>query len=64
MMLSGENRRTRRQTCPNAVLAAKKLILTDLLSITEIQADSLANNRLSHGAPKELTSIRPYEFKV
>jgi len=64
MILSGENRRTRRQTCPNAVFATKKLILTDLLSNKEIQADSAENNRLSHGATKEPTRIRPYGFKV
>jgi len=63
MILSGETRRTCRQSCPSGSFATTKLILTDLLSNMALHADSATNNRLSHGVTKESTRIRPFGFK-
>jgi hypothetical protein len=49
MILTGENRRSRRKTCPIAPLFATNPTRTDPGAIQGLRSDRLATGRLSHG---------------
>ena len=63
MILSGEKAKNSQTNRPSDPSANTNLILTDLLLYMNFHADSLASNRLRHGATKEPTSIGPYGSK-
>jgi hypothetical protein len=48
-ILTGENRRTRRKTCPSATLSATKLTWIDPATNTGLRGERPATNYLSHG---------------
>jgi hypothetical protein len=49
MKLTGENRSTRRETCPSATLSTTNPTWTDLGSIPGLCGGRPSTNRLSHG---------------
>jgi hypothetical protein len=49
MKLTGENRRTREETCPSATLCTTNPTWTDPASNPGLRAGRPAANRLSHG---------------
>jgi hypothetical protein len=49
MILTEENRSTRRKTCPRVTLSTKNLIWSDLELQADLQRDRLVTYRLSHG---------------
>jgi hypothetical protein len=49
MILTGENRRTRRQTCPNATLSTINPTWTDLSANPVLRGERPVTNHLSHG---------------
>jgi hypothetical protein len=49
MKLTGENRRTRRKTCPSATLSTTNPTWTDPGSNSGLRGERPATNRLSHG---------------
>jgi hypothetical protein len=49
MTLTGENRSTRRKTCPSVTLYTKNPTSTDLGSKTGLCGDRLATNHFSYG---------------
>jgi hypothetical protein len=49
MKLTGENRSTRRKTCPSATLFTKNPTWTDSGSNPGLRGEMPATNRLSHG---------------
>jgi hypothetical protein len=52
MKLTGENRRTRGETCPSATLSTTNPTSTDLGSNPDLRGGRPAANRLSHGTAK------------
>jgi hypothetical protein len=48
MMLTGENQRTRRKTCPSATWSTKNPTWTDLSTNPGQQGERQATNHLSH----------------
>jgi hypothetical protein len=54
MILTGENRRTRKKTCPSATLSTTNPIWTDPCAKPGLRVDKPATNCLSHG-----TACRP-----
>jgi hypothetical protein len=54
MILTGENRRTLRKTCPSATLSTTNLIWIDPGANLGLRGERPATNRLSHG-----TAVRP-----
>jgi hypothetical protein len=52
MKLIGENRSTRRETCPSATLSTINPTWTDPGSSPGIRGERPATNRLSHGTAK------------
>lgn len=48
MIVTGENWRTRRETCPNAALSSTNPTRTSLGSNRDLHADLFATNRVSH----------------
>jgi hypothetical protein len=59
MKLTGENRSTRRKTCPSATLSIKNPTWTDPESNPGLRGERPATNRLSHGTATsiKLTSV-------
>jgi hypothetical protein len=51
MKLTGENRRSRRKTCPNATLSTTNPTWTDPGSNPGFRVERPATNRLNHGTP-------------
>jgi hypothetical protein len=49
MILTGENQRAWRKTCPNAALSTTNPAWTDLYVNLGLHSDRLSTNRLSHG---------------
>jgi hypothetical protein len=49
MKLTGENRSTRRETCPSATLSTTNPTWTDSGSNPGLRGEKPATNRLSHG---------------
>jgi hypothetical protein len=52
MILTGENRRTRRETCPNATLFTTYPTWIDLGANPGLRGERPATNRLSHGTAR------------
>jgi hypothetical protein len=53
MILTGENLRTQRSTCPSATLSTTNPTWTDPGENLGLRGERLANNRLSHGTAKQ-----------
>jgi hypothetical protein len=53
MKLTGENRSTRKKTCPSATLSNKNPTWNDPGSNPGLRGDRPAANRLSHGTARE-----------
>jgi hypothetical protein len=56
-ILTGENRRTRRKTCPSATLSTTNLTWIDPDSNPGLRGERSATNDLSHG-----TAVHPYSW--
>jgi len=52
MILTGENRKTRRETCPSATLSTTNPTWTDPGANPGLSGERPATNRLSHGMAK------------
>jgi hypothetical protein len=64
MKLTGENRRTRRKTCPSATLSITNPTWTDPVSKPGLRGERLATNRQSNGAVSGRTVIIILELKL
>jgi hypothetical protein len=65
MILTGENRRTRRKTCPSATLSIADPTWIDPGANPGLRGERPAANDLSHGtAPQFLTSLTPVSDRL
>jgi hypothetical protein len=64
MKLTGENRSTRRKTCPSATLSTTNLTWTDPGSNPGLRGERPATNRLSHGTAQIRTLLCVKETEV
>jgi hypothetical protein len=63
MILTGENRRTRRKTCPCATLSTTNPTWTDLVANPGHGGKKPETNRLSYGTAPMFKQIKYYEFE-
>jgi hypothetical protein len=57
MILTGENRRTRRKTCPSATLSTTNPIWIDPGTNPGLHGERPASNRLNHGTAYTLYTV-------
>jgi hypothetical protein len=58
MKLTGENRSTRRKTCPSAMLSTTNPTWTEPGSIPGLRGERPATNRLSHGTARRQSYLK------
>jgi hypothetical protein len=63
MILTGESRKTRKETCPNVTLSTTNSTWTDLEANFGLSVDRLATNRLSHSTVFPLLLIPPVDIR-
>jgi hypothetical protein len=64
MKLTGENRSTRRKTCPSATLFTKNPMWTDQGSNPGLRGERPVTNRLSHGTPTAISYNVSHDYNI